>query len=172
MKPSIRQTGFTLLELAVVAIIIAILAGIFFNRMLRYQEFAEKTVLEATVADLRSALRLKVAELMIQNRMNEIGNISRENPMSWLTLAPANYVGELKQPMQQPVPPGSWYFDPDHHELVYLLQRSRYFKPGPDGQKLVRYRIILLTRKSQNNANAVIEGVRLTRTTPYEWLVF
>lgn len=172
MKPPKRQTGFTLLELAVVVIAVSILASIFLNRMQRYQEFTEKTVVEATVANMRSGLRYRIAELMMNGRMNEMGSLSRENPMSWLKAPPSNYLGQLAQAQDQRIPPGSWYFDPRRHELVYLLQYSRYFKPGPDGQKVIRFRVIASTQKQAANNSARVEGISLAPAGPYDWAVF
>ena len=172
MNPPRKQNGFTLLELAVAIITIGILASIFLNRMQRYQEFVEKTVVEATVANIRSGLRLRVAELIMQDRMNEMGSLSRENPMSWLEAPPSNYVGQLAQAQDQRTPPGSWYFDQGRHELVYLLDRSRYFHPGRDGQKAIRFRVIASTRKQAANDSDRVEGISLAPVASYDWAVF
>ena len=172
MNPPEKQTGFTLLELAVTIIAIAILVSIFLNRMQRYQELAEKTVVEATVANMRTGLRYRIAELMINGRMNEMDNLSRENPMLWLKASPSNYVGQFAQAQDQRIPPGSWYFNPRQHELVYLLQRSRYFKPGPDGQKVIRFRVITSTQKQSANTSARVEGISLAPVGSYDWPVF
>ena len=161
MNPPQKQTGFTLLELAIVIMFISILASIFVNRMQRYQELAEKTVVEATVANMRSGLRYRVAELMMNGRMNEMGSLSRENPMSWLKAPPSNYLGQVAPSSQQRIPPGSWYFDQRRHELTYLLQHSRYFKPGPDGQKMIRFRVITSTPKQAANTSTRVSNGRI-----------
>ena len=172
MNPPQKQTGFTLLELAIVIMFISILASIFVNRMQRYQELAEKTVVEATVANMRSGLRYRIAELMINGQMNEMGSLSRENPMSWLKAPPSNYLGQIAQTSQQRIPPGSWYYDQRRHELIYLLQHSRYFKPGPDGQKVIRFRVLTSTQKQAANNSARVEGISLALVGPYDWNVF
>ena len=172
MNPAQKQAGFTLLELAIVIMLIGILASFFLSRMQRYQEFAEKAVVEATVANMRSGLRYRIAELMMDGRMNEMGSLSRENPMSWLKAPPSNYLGQLAQVQDERIPPGSWYFDPRQHELVYLLQHSRHFKPGPDGQKLIRFRVITSTQKQAANNSVRVEGISLTPFEPYDWAVF
>lgn len=172
MNPSKKQTGFTLLELAIVILTISILAGIFLSRMPRYQEFAEKTVVEATLANMRSGLRYRIAELMTNGRMNEMDSLSRENPMSWLRAPPSNYLGQVAPTSEQRIPPGSWYFDQRHHELIYLLRHSRYFKPGPDGQKVIRFRVITSTPKQAANTSARVEGISLAPVGPYDWVVF
>jgi prepilin-type N-terminal cleavage/methylation domain-containing protein len=172
VKLSQKQAGFTLLELAIVIMLIGILASIFLSRMQRYQEFAEKTVVEATLANMRSGMRYRIAELMMNGRMNEMGSLSRENPMSWLKASPSNYLGQFAQAQDQRIPPGSWYFDQRRHELVYLLQHSRYFKPGPDGQKVIRFRVITSTQKQAANNSVRVEGISLAPVGPYDWIVF
>ena len=172
MNPPEKQTGFTLLELAVVILFIGILASIFLKWMQRYQELAEKTVVEATVANMRTGLRYRIAELMINGRMNEMGSLSRENPMSWLQAPPSNYVGQTGQAQNLHLPSGSWYFDQGRHELVYLLQHSRYFKPGPDGQKVIRFRVLTLTQTQTANTSARVEGISLAPVGSYDWAVF
>lgn len=167
-----KQTGFTLLELSIVVLLIGILASVLLNRTLRYQEFAEKTVVEATVANMRSGLRYRIAELMMSDRMNEMGSLSHENPMSWLKTPPSNYLGHLGQAQAQRIPPGSWYFDTERHELVYLLQHVRYFQPGPDGQKAMRFRVTASTRKNAANDSIRVEGIRLAPVASYDWAVF
>ena len=172
MSPPEKQTGFTLLELAIVILLIGIVASIFLNRMQRYQELAEKTVVEATVANMRSGLRYRVAELMMNGRMNEMVSLSRENPMSWLKAPPSNYLGQLSQPQQKRIPPGSWYFDQAQHDLVYLPEHARYFKPGPDGQKAIHFRVIASTRKQATNDSDRVEGISLAPVASYDWAVF
>lgn len=165
--PNRKQTGGTLLELAVASIIIAALAIFLLNRMQRYQEIAEKTVMETTVVNMRSGLRLRVAELMVQGRMGEMGSLSRENPISWLEASPPNYAGELKHPEQQAIPPGSWYFDTARRQLVYLPDRSRYFKPGTDGEKAIRFRVTATAGQGGR-----VEGINISLVSPYDWPVF
>lgn len=163
-----KQTGGTLLELAIASILIAALAIFLLNRMQRYQEAAEKTVMETTVVNMRSGLRLRVAELMMQGRMGEMGSLSRENPVLWLKAPPSNYVGPVDDPGRQTIPPGSWYFDTTRRQLVYLPDRSKYLKPGPDGEKAVRYRVTAMT----GQGNSQVEGINISLVSPYDWQVF
>ena len=99
-------------------------------------------------------------------------SLSRENPMSWLTPPPSNYLGQLAEAQDQRIPPGSWYFEQRRHELVYLLQHSRYFKPGSDGQKAIRFRVTASTRKQAGNDSARVEGISLAPVASYDWAVF
>lgn len=169
-----KQTGFSLLELAVAGAVIAILAVILLDRLLRYQEVAEKSVMETTVIHMRTGLKVRIAELMIQGRMDELDKLNRENPMSWLEAPPPNYVGQLDHPEQRAIPPGSWYFDTGRQELVYLPSRARYLKPGPDGTKAIRFHATTVTRQqaASDGATPAVESVVLPPAIPYDWSVF
>ncbi len=169
-----KQTGGTLLELAVAGIVIGILAAVLLNRLLRYQELAEKTAMEATVVNMRSGLRMRAAELVIQGRTDEIGQLGRGNPIMWLDTLPPNYAGELDHPDQGAVKPGSWYFDGARQELVYLPARSSHLKPGPDGTKAIRFRVTTVTRQAETGLAPApaLAGVAITPLVPYDWPVF
>ena len=167
-----KQTGFTLLELVVVAAVLGILAAVLLNRLLRYQEFAEKTAMETTVVNMRSGLRARVAELVIQGRTDEIGEIGRENPVGWLDTPPANYAGELDRPGQGAIRPGYWYFDSARRELLYLPDRGKYLKPGPDGTKAIRFRVSVMTRQAGTDWVPMLAGVAITPVVPYDWPVY
>ncbi|HTN65137.1 MAG TPA: type II secretion system protein, partial [Burkholderiaceae bacterium] len=92
-----RAHGASRLELLIAVIVIGIVAGLLLERLTRYQEYAEKTVMEATIANLRSGLRVRVAELMVGGQMGRMGDLLRENPITWLAAPPANYAGALPQ---------------------------------------------------------------------------
>ena len=89
------QGGASRLELVVSIVLVGIFATVFLERTLYYQEYAEMTAMEMTVANMRTGLRYKVAELIMNNRMSEIATLADENPMTWLsslTSAPSGNV--------------------------------------------------------------------------------
>ncbi len=167
-----KQTGGTLLELAVAGAIIGIIATVFLGYMLRYQEVAEKTVMETTVINMRTGLNLRMAELMATDRMRDMGAVAQQNPIDWLESPPPNYLGQLDNPEPDAIPPGNWYYDSGRRQLVYRPDRARYLKPGPDGEKLIRFRVTAKTHPGQNSRPARVEGVTLTPVIPYDWPVF
>jgi prepilin-type N-terminal cleavage/methylation domain-containing protein len=59
-RPSPRA-GFTLFELIVVICLVGIFAAVALDRLLRYQEIAEKTAMQSTIGALRSAQTLQAA---------------------------------------------------------------------------------------------------------------
>lgn len=170
-----RQRGFTLFELVVVIVITSLLAIILLNRLWYYQEVAEKTAMEMTVMNMRSGLRLRIADLMTQDRMGEAAQLAQENPIHWLETPPPNYMGEFNNPKQGALIPGNWYFDTGQQELVYLLQHNRFLKPGmgenPEGKNALRFHVTAVGHPRQNGNGTVhkIEGITLVPVTQYHW---
>jgi prepilin-type N-terminal cleavage/methylation domain-containing protein len=139
--PTAGQAGFTLFELVVVVCVVALIAGILFNRLRLYEEAAEKAAMQQTAAAIKSALQMRVAAYMISGRDKEIENLRNENPVRWLQENPADYAGEFYADAYARVRPGSWYFDLARRELIYAIKLGNNFKPGPDARKWVRYRV-------------------------------
>lgn len=167
--PPRGQSGFTLFELVVVVIIGGILAAIFLNRAAYYQEAAEKSAMDITVMYMRSGLRLRVAELVMGDRMGEMDKLRHENPIGWLAAPPPNYAGPLRNPASSAIPPGSWYFDSRRGELVYRLQHHHYFKPAQGVEPAIRFRVRAHTQPQATGAGIRVSGLTLTQITPYRW---
>ena len=81
-----RQAGASQLELVVSIVLFGIFVTVFLERTLYYQEYAEMTAMEMTLANMRSGLRYRVADLMMNNRLSEIS-----------TLADPGVVAKLKE---------------------------------------------------------------------------
>lgn len=168
------SAGFTLFELILVVILVAVFAGILLGRFLIYQEMAEKAAMEQTAGAVRSALNLQVAKLLTQGRVEDIPKIATVNPMNFMTDQQRNYVGEFYEATLADIPPGSWYYDLKHQELVYLVFRGSHFVPDPDGLKRVRYKIGLvyneeLFRDAATLGKKDLGGVVLKEVAPYTW---
>ncbi|MBU0592981.1 MAG: type II secretion system GspH family protein [Gammaproteobacteria bacterium] len=165
-----------MLELVVVASILAIFAGILLNRMLYYQEVAEKMNMETTAGTLRSALLLKIAEYMTTGRTIEYEQIAQENPMDWLEVKPPNYVGAFSGSPPEGASSGSWYFDLSSRILVYRIGSGRYFLPDSHNLKQVRFRLVLSYSGIQGDgairdSPMVASGITLSVIEPYRWLL-
>lgn len=172
--PKKRCEGFTLLEFGVVAIILGILAAILLDRLLFYQEAAEKARMESTVATLKSALRLKIVALMVQERTPECARLAQQDPMDWLESKPSDYLGEYRgAPPESVVRDGGWYYDGAAHILVYRVNNGRLFVPDSSGQRQVRFRITRLAddlRDSRDACVFLLNAPILTPVEPYRWL--
>lgn len=171
-RPAGRHAGFTLFELIVVVCLLALMIGILLNRLQVYQEAAEKAAMKQTAAAIKSALQLRIADYMVNGREGEIDALAAKNPVSWLQENPGNYAGEFFADAYVRVPPGSWYYDLNRQELIYVINLGDNFKPGPDGRKWIRYRVRIgyedvplqpgVTRK-------MLSAVSFAPVQPYVW---
>lgn len=139
--PPSKQHGYSLLEFFIASVIISLVAVFLLERLLTYQEYAEQAAMELTVTNMRSGLRLQVADLMTQDRMNEMGALVKQNPVHWLETSPPNYLGELAPPVPKTLAQGNWYFDTTQRELVYLPHNSR-LTPWREQKEAMRFQVI------------------------------
>lgn len=163
-----RPRGFTLFELAVAIMIISALAAVLLNRLSYYQEMAEKAAMESTVRVIKTGLQIHLAELIIANREGDAGVLEAEDPTQWLDARPRNYGGDYREPAV----PGTWYFDPDKRQLVYVvITGNRLELDTSTGGKQLRFRARLLKDRLQLPGGQVerTSGVALVPVTPYRW---
>ena len=174
--------GFTLIELVIVICIVGILSATLLKRVWFYQDQAEKAAMEQVAGALQSALTMEYARLLTRGREAEIGALVAENPMNWLAKVPSNYIGEYYDVSPRTVSPGNWTFDLKSRNLIYVVDRGDYFRPGKDGNQWVRYRVNLLyeseSRKSAKPVKKLLGkellgkelvGVLFEATEPYRW---
>lgn len=119
--------GFTLFEFGVVASLLAILLTVLAQRLVFYQEQAERLAVETTVSNMRTGLYSTMAHLYTSNREAEVAALAGRNPIIWLDRKPANYQGEYYAPGPEEVIPGSWYFDRTRQHLVYIFAKGKSF---------------------------------------------
>ena len=112
--------GISRFELLNVVFVIGVLCVVLLSQLLHYQELARIAVMEMTVANVRSGLRLRVAELIMSNRLDQLGGLLQQNPVIWLDAPPANYLGEYDHPQLPMLPGDSWLYDRHAGELIYL----------------------------------------------------
>lgn len=149
-KPARRRArGFSLAELAVVAIVVALLAGALLQRLALYQEEAEKAAVARMVGTLRAALALRVAHLQASGRDAEVPALAGQNPIEWLSERPQNYVGEYFDPVPPSIPHGNWYFNRSNKSVVYLLHPGKFFPHGMI--RRVQYAVKLLHSPEGNS---------------------
>lgn len=168
MKPWPRrvsgQNGATRLEVVLVVVILTVLAGWLLHTMRFYQELTEKTVVENTILNLRSGLRFRIADLIIKGEAEKQAALARSNPVNFAERPPAGYLGEMRGPGN--LPPGSWYYEQDSAELVYIpILHSHLFVTDsrqPESPAL-RWQV----RPSQGGGAGV--AVDIESLTPYNW---
>lgn len=172
----IRSAGFTLFELIVVIILVAVLAAVLLGRFLIYQEMAEKTAMEQTVGAIQSALTIQLAGLIARGQMQDISRLAAVNPMTLLSGTQKNYAGEYFAVKPGDIPSGNWYFDLKNRQLVYSVQHGAHFVADESGNKTVRYKVVLvyndwLRTSSEGEAGKEIGGITLKEVRPYSWTI-
>ena len=164
------RNGFSLFELMLVVCVVGVAAVFFFDRILFYQEMAERTAVDITVMHLRNGVRYRTAELMLHQKDREIVDMEGKNAMRWIEYPPPGYIGELSHPQSDQIAPGSWYFDIDKGELVYLVRRGRHFVSATNDRKVLRYRVVASVKRSTLNPSVTLaEGMVLNSLEKYTW---
>jgi general secretion pathway protein G len=169
----VSSKGFTLLELIIVISVISILAAELLKRVPDYQELAEKSVVEQTAGAMQSALTMRVGSLMVHGAATtkELNALAADNPINWLQPKPSNYAGEFFDPAPDTVKPGQWMFDLKTRELIYVPDHTRYFTPGADGKKWIRFHVKLVYESpvGVSRGKKEIASTLFEPTEPYHW---
>lgn len=163
-----RVRGFSLLELAVVAVVLSVLLGVLLNRLAFYQEAAERARFEAVLSFYKTALQIRLAELMLERRESEARGLEVENPTRWLSEKPTNYGGEYPQ---QPEP-GNWYFKTTTQELIYVVNTGRELVADKgNAMKQLAFRVKIIYQPIEVSGMKIqgIGGVSLVPASAYRW---
>jgi general secretion pathway protein G len=139
---SAKQRGASLLEFAVCVIVLGILLGFLLQRLWFYQGEAEQAAVQMTVAHVRSALEIKVAQAKLPGRSLDLTFLTEENPFDLLKVMPSNYAGELYSPGDDDVGAGNWYFDRSDKSVNYLLNNGNSFVDSQT--KRLKFKVKLL----------------------------
>lgn len=170
-----RQAGgFSLLELVVVVIAVAILLGVALDRLLPLVGRAQRAAFLDVRRELQSALMLEAAERITRGEAATLPALESANPMTLLLTPPPNYVGVLPAPRPEDVPPASWYFDEASETLAYRVGRHTRFAPkdGPDGLIELRVAFVFDDRDADGRFDPVRDdfgGLRLEPVYAYDW---
>lgn len=176
ISPCASQHGFTLLELMIVATIVAIVAAMLLVRLRDFQEQAEKAAMMQVVGNIRSGLHLKLADVIVKGEVNQIPRLLEINPMDVLADKPDNYRGEVYGVTTQSVVSGNWYFDLRDRNLIYFVNNDAHLQDAAHGEgkpKEIRYRLKLVKAAirvtGKSGPDTEIEGVTLEEVVPYKW---
>lgn len=162
--------GFSLLELALVAIVVGTAATILLNRFLFYQEVAEKANVEYTISAVKSGLRAKMASLLVAGRAQDFAQLARQNPMDWFEIKPTNYGGLLPRANNAEAVAGNWYFDPETVTLVYFVKHGAHFAPDGGGLKQIRLKVVLRPNFAQADNIHATDSVAVQLLERVRWL--
>jgi prepilin-type N-terminal cleavage/methylation domain-containing protein len=165
----LRGAGFSLLELTVCIVLIGVFAGVLFDRLLYYEEVAEKAVVELQATTLKVALQVHVGDLISRNQKLDYAVIARENPMRWLEQPLPGYRGEFSTDAAADLPKGSWYFDRSNAQLVYVVKLDRHFRPVSDGPTRLRWCMRPLRPEGALAKDGSVVGLQFVPVVPYRW---
>lgn len=172
--------GASMLELLAAMTLIAVFAAILLNRLMFYQEVAEKAKVEYTISILKSALRLQMATMLTEGRTRDYALLARQNPLDWLKEKsddPA-YVSVAAGLASGRKISDQWQFDPDSGTLTYWPVHDEHLQPDASGQKRIRVQVKaiystpeLLASDGGDRAQPVAGTVFSLRleVEPYRW---
>jgi hypothetical protein len=154
-----------MIELVVSLALVTVLVAVLLDRVLYYQERAELAAMQQVAQDLRSSVNLRVAELALNNRFQELARLPEQNPMELMERKPQNYLGVLPARGVQDVVTGSWYFDNSSKEILYFVDLGHNFVPDEMGRKRVAWHIVLVP----GGAQGLPQWGRFELVRPYQW---
>jgi hypothetical protein len=119
---------------------------------------------------MRTGLRNQMGDLLIRDKVSEIGALADENPIAWLEKSPNNYLGEFDATPDQDTR-GMWFYDRQRHEIVYTANNRRHLSLGTDGDYSIRLRVVRLPvpEGETQGAPRTHQWVALVRTTDGKW---
>lgn len=193
IKPDMqRQGGFSLFELVVFIICVAIIYATAANRFAQFPAAAERANFMAIVAQIQAGINLQSMEFVINGGSSQAQYLDAANPMDFMLEAPSNYLGAYDAVDVGRLPRRSWYFDRATGELVYRVNAEEgvYLVSGPIEVPTDEIRFHLSVeysyedRNGREVSNAVFNesggpgnpsirrrfrGILFEAVTPYRW---
>jgi hypothetical protein len=134
---------FSLIELAMVMLVMAIVVYAISSRILRYFEIGEKAAMTITVLEVERGMRVRLALAAMGAAPPSAEDLQTVNPFEFAHALPPNYLGELGGSTDQgEFKQGNWFYDRDRHEIAYLPRLSSRLRT-PDGKEILvlRFRV-------------------------------
>jgi general secretion pathway protein G len=160
-----RQQGITLLEFALVVVMVGLLMWFAMDRILRLEADVERVNMQRTVAALNSALAMEFAERVVSGRLDSVQELAAANPMDWLAQVPDTYVGPLDPVDAEAVAEGRWYYDGEQGLLVYRVGHVGRFETGLEGLPRARFKVEVVGHPRDGSP----QGVRMVAAEPFAW---
>lgn len=158
-------------EFSIVALVLSVVAIVFYHKLLLYQEQGEKAAMERTVDSIESALRMRHAQLFSMDKAGDVVVLAQANPIDWLIPKPINYIGVHRGPLGADERRGVWYFDPQRQVLVYVVKHDRHLKrsTGEIHFRVVRH-LENPPKGSTQPSDNLAYGVSFGPVEAYQWL--
>lgn len=188
-----KQTGFSLFELVVFVLSVAIIYSYAAQRFSGYPGEAEKANFIAVRSQLQNSMTLHTFTAQLNGGRDAlIATLEGGNPMSLMLRPPRNYLGEFERYTLSELPRRSWFYDTNTSELVYLIGTGEGVTLLEDGrgvpaqeirlhiraeygfiEKSTGLPIEMVTGAGRNVEADAIErqflGMVLTEVVPYRW---
>lgn len=165
-----NQRGLTLLELAVVIVVISAVGLVALNYYYKLMVDVERTTMERDVSAMRTAIGLQIAAHYAGGRMAELAGWTGGNPMERLVEPPDNYRG-VTDHIDSELKKGSWYFDKKRDVLVYLVRNRLFFETELDSPARAEFQLVAQFAEGQTTAGQrQVSGLELRTIHPYRWV--
>ncbi len=166
-----HQRGLTLLELAVVILVISVVGLVALHYYYKLMVDIERTTMERDLSTIRSAIGLQIAAHYAGGRMAELKGWAGGNPMELLVEPPENYRGVIDHVAVE-LKKGSWYFDKSRGVLMYLGRNRLYFESELENPARAEFRLeaLFLERRSGETVHKQVSGLELKTIHPYRWV--
>ncbi len=151
-----RQRGFSLLELVVVVALVGILIAVAAGRFLPYVAKAERVAVQRIEGQLRNALMMEAALRIARGEAARLAELNHANPMTLVLEPPRTYLGALRSPTLDLLPPRSWHFDSANRRLVYRAGRG--FE-GSRGAPVLREYVVRVEYRDRDGNGRFSPGV-------------
>jgi prepilin-type N-terminal cleavage/methylation domain-containing protein len=163
---SARSNGFTLFELIVVIVLLAVLLALAYPRFVNLRKDAEAAAAEATIGALASALNIYAVKQLASGQL-----IIPHNPFDDLARPPGNYAGTFGDVDLSNCPPGQWAYQSGNASngnwavVLYRAKASLTTAFAWGGAQWLIYEV-----KTNTNAAGQTVGLTLTEYPPlHKW---
>lgn len=119
-----QSAGFSLFELVVFILSVAIIYSLAANRFAGFPAQAERANFLAVTAQIQTAVNLELMLATSRQNQGALQLMVGINPMDLLLEVPSNYIGAYESADEAAMPRRSWYFDRSRGQLVYLVENA------------------------------------------------
>ena len=135
-------------------------------------ERAEKQVVELTIRNMRTGMKLAMGEAMMQQREGEMAAWGGSNPVRWLGSPPGSYRGECPAEESRNLAGGEWCFEQNRRELVYRPHRPDHLHPlSAVSERQCSYLSWRVARSPESMVSGGFFDLRLEAAAPCQWVL-
>ncbi|WP_067863236.1 type II secretion system protein [Neptuniibacter marinus] len=153
------QKGFSLLELVVSILVVAVLMAVAYIKLERLAEDVERVSFEGVRNNIQAQVTLKVAYWFAEQQYVSGQELEKSNPISLISYKPTNYVGELDYNELLVAQSERWYFVSDKHWLVYKVKRSEHLKNDFQQKDLLPFQLTVKFQHGRHEQGLATEVI-------------